>query len=119
MTTAVTEAEGPERIISFTFSADDQAVLQPRTAGRAFYQIGVRRRNAADDGAATLGGGALKIQTAGVAAPSGSNDSHWLDTTDDTLAALEIGKSYKVELSGPLRIVLTGSTSPDIVVEVR
>ena len=105
------------KIWSATFD-DNGAALVPEIS-RDFRQIGVRNRNIADDGEATLGSGTLKIQTAGVASPTLTEANHWLDTDDDILAALEIGKSYRVTLVGPLRLVLLGATTPSVIVEVR
>lgn len=111
------DVEAPFKIWKITFDANGAAILPD--VGRPWMQIGVRRQNAAGNGAATFGSGTLKIQPAGVGQPTVDEDNHWFDTVDASLAALAIGNTYQVELVGPVRIVLSGATDPDFVVEIR
>lgn len=117
MTTAFLETDAPSKIWTIEFAADGAEFLPD--VGRPWRQVGIRRLQSDDSTAATLGGGVVKVQSPGAATPSADNDDHWLDTVDTTLSALEIGKMYQIMIAGPVRIALSGATSPNFIVEVR
>lgn len=101
------------RFVVCTFDSDSRFMLGSGMDG-AVYQLTVLANGVG--GAASLGGGALKVVRNANTPPDPGDDTQW-ETVNPGLDALAIGFTYDVSLAFPgLGIELAGATAPDVIV---